>query len=353
MPDGYQRNVAIIGAGMVARTHVMALADLGHKLRLRAVYSRRPDATEAFARDATQRCGYSVAAYSSLQAICADPDIHWVIVLTPPNARLPIVEALAVAGKSILLEKPVERDLPAATQLVTTCEKANVTLGVVFQHRVRQASRALADLISGGTTGNLAMAEVFVPWWRDQSYYDEPGRGSYARDGGGVLISQAIHSLDLLLSLAGPVDAVQAMAHSTHLHQMEAEDYVTAAFRFKNGAAGSLIASTASYPGDAESITLHFSHCVARLQSGELRVIWRDGRTDITGETAATGGGADPMAFTHEWHRDVIEDFADSMVQDTPPLVPGRAALQVHALIGAIVQSSNEKRAVSVPDVKV
>jgi len=344
------QRVAIIGAGMVAKTHVMALADLGADLRLTGVLSRTPESAATLAADATGRCGYPVPLYGDLNALCADVD--WAIVLTPPNARMEIVQALAAAGKGILLEKPIERDLPAATQIVEICEDAGVSLGIVFQHRMRKASRDLADLIAGGTLGPLAMAEVNVPWWREQAYYDEPGRGTYARDGGGVLISQAIHSLDLMLSLTGPVAEVQAMAHTTALHRMEAEDYVTAGLRFANGAVGSLIASTASYPGDAESITLHFANAVARLQSGELRLHWRDGRTEVLGEVAATGGGADPMAFTHDWHRDIIADFADRFAAGTPPAVTGREGLKTHALITALIQSSTEKRTVMVPEVK-
>lgn len=345
-------NVAIIGTGMVAKTHVQALADLGNKLRLTAVYSRNHASAAALADDATAACGYDVAVYSTLDELCADATIAWVIVLTPPNARKDIVTRLAAAGKAILLEKPIERDLGAATKIVEVCEAANVPLGVVFQHRMRQASRELQALIADGVLGELAMAEVCVPWWRAQSYYDEPGRGTYARDGGGVLISQAIHALDLMLALTGPVSEVQTMAHNTILHDMEAEDYVTAGMRFENGAAGSLIASTASFPGDAESITLHFENCVACLKSGTLRLDWRDGRTETRGEVATTGGGADPMAFTHAWHRDVIEDFADCFVAGAPPAITGREALRVHALITAIVHSSDQKRTISVPELK-
>ena len=342
--------VGIIGAGMVAKTHVMALADLGDRLRLTGVLSRTHDSAESLANDAVARCGYAVKVYDHLDALCAD--IDWAIVLTPPNARVEIVTALAAAGKGILLEKPIERDLPAATRIVEVCAQAGVPLGLVFQHRMRKASRELADLIAGGTLGSLLMAEVNVPWWRDQAYYDEPGRGTYARDGGGVLINQAIHSLDLMLSLTGPVTEVQAMAHTTALHQMEAEDYVSAGLRFAGGAVGSMVASTANFPGEAESITLHFANVVARLHAGELHLVWRDGRKEVRGEVAATGGGADPMAFTHEWHRDIIADFADSFAAGTPPAITGRDALQVHALITALVQSSAEKRAVMVPQVE-
>lgn len=340
-------SVAVIGGGMVSKTHLLAIADSSDVLSLQGVFSRSEESRASLAADAENICGGGFTSYASLDDLCADPDIDFAIVLTPPNARLEITQKLAEAGKGILMEKPVERTLASAEKIVQICEDADVPLGIVFQHRVRAASKKLSTLISEGALGNLVLAEAAVPWWRDQSYYDEPGRGTYARDGGGVLISQAIHTMDLLLSLTGPVSEVMAMAHTTPLHAMESEDYVTASLRFENGAVGSLMASTAHYPGDAESISLHFENGVVHLQSGMLKVSWCDGREEVFGETASTGGGADPMAFTHEWHQDIILDFAKGLKEGRPPLVPGRTALQVHQLIEAIVASSKEKRVIA------
>jgi hypothetical protein len=155
---------------------------------------------------------------------------------------------------------------------------AGVPLGVVFQHRMREASQAALALVRGGTLGALGLAEISVPWWREQAYYDEPGRGTYARDGGGVLISQAIHTIDLALTLTGPVASVQAMTGTSRLHDMEAEDMAVSGLRFANGGLGWLTASTASFPGRSESITLHFEKASLHLAEGVLQVHWRDGR---------------------------------------------------------------------------
>ncbi len=342
-------SVALVGTGMVAHTHLLALADLTDTIRLKGIFSHTAPKAETFAKEASRLCATEVITYSDISALCADKDVAWVIVLTPPNARLEIVKMLAASGKSILMEKPIERTLEAATQIVKICEDAKVHLGIVFQHRARAASRHLSSLIEKKALGSLCIAEITVPWWRDQSYYDEPGRGTFARDGGGVLISQAIHTLDLMLSLTGRVTEVQALAHTTALHDMEAEDYVTAGLRFANGAVGTLTASTANFPGQAESITLHFTKCVASLHSGQLHLQWRDGRTESFGTSTTTGAGADPMAFTHDWHRDIIANFQESVQQNHAPLIPGRQALEVHALIEAILTSSHIKRAVAVP----
>lgn len=338
---------ALIGLGMVAGTHVRAIAATKGNIALRGVCARDADKGAAFAQEAASELGTAPKLYASPQEIADDPEIDFVIVATPPNARAEIVRSLANAGKHILLEKPIERTSAAAADIVSICDAAGIKLGVVFQHRMRGSALKLSELASEGALGALAVAEILVPWWREQSYYDEPGRGTYARDGGGVLISQAIHTLDLALTFTGPARKLQAFARTTALHEMESEDFVSAGLEFANGAVGSLTASTASYPGRAESITLHYAKASVRLESGKLLVDWRDGRQESFGEEAATGGGADPMAFTHEWHQKIIEDFAQAVAKDGKPLASGREALAVHQLIDALLESSRQERAIT------
>lgn len=339
--------VALIGLGMVSGTHVAALADLSHKVTLRGICARDSEKAERVAAEITATHGLRPQVYPDVAAIAADPDLDAAILCTPPNARADIVATLAAAGKHILMEKPIERTLPAARQIVQTCADAGVTLGIVFQHRMRASAQALADLLASGRLGDMALVEISVPWWREQAYYDEPGRGTYARDGGGVMISQAIHTMDLALSLTGPVTQVQAMASTTALHDMEAEDFVAAGLRFANGAAGSFTASTASFPGATETITIHGTKGSARLEGAELQIHWQDGTSETIGAKAASGGGADPMAFTHEWHQSIIEDFADAVAEARAPIVSGQSALAVHELIDALTRSSAEGRAIT------
>lgn len=341
------KRAVLIGAGMVARTHVAACID-APEVTLHGIQSRSPDRSRALADDAASRMGAGVTVYDSLDAVAADPDVDFAIVLTPPDARAAIIGPLAAAGKHILVEKPMGRDAAEAREIVRLCDAAGVTLGVVFQHRMRAASQQAAAMIASGDLGALGLVEITVPWWREQGYYDEPGRGSYARDGGGVMISQAIHSIDLALSLAGPVASVRAMTATTRFHAMEAEDFVTAGLSFVNGAVGSLVASTASYPGGAEAIALHFDAASLRLQSGQLHVAWRDGRTEVFGEAGGTGGGADPMAFTHAWHQGVIADFATALAQGRAPAIPGADGLAAHDLIDAITRSARTGSATKV-----
>lgn len=334
--------VGVVGLGMASRPHVRALHDLSERIEVRGVFSRDRHRRETFASD------NGWPAVDSIEALVSDPAIGAVLLLTPPNARIDLIETFAEAGKHILMEKPVERTTVAAQAVVKTCEAAGIRLGIVFQHRFRAASQKLKALIADGSLGALAAVRLTVPWWRPQAYYDEPGRGTVERDGGGVLINQAIHSLDLMLSLTGPVAEVQAIAGTTRLHSMETEDFVGAGLRFANGALGSLTATSAAYPGDAESIALDCEKASVHLQSGELMVRWQDGRTEAFGEPATTGGGSDPMDFPHEWHRALISDFLDAIESGRPPAITGREALSVHRLIDALLQSSAEGRAVAV-----
>lgn len=337
--------VAIVGVGMVAGIHARALQDLGDIAQVRGVYDRDRERLDAFCEK------WSLPGAASLEDLLAKSDIDVVIVLTPPNARRDIVAAAAAAHKHILLEKPLERDSSAGRELVDIAETAGVKLGVVLQHRYREASQRLRALVESGKLGALGIAQVTVPWWRPQSYYDEPGRGTYARDGGGVLINQAIHTLDLLQVYTGPIAEVMAMMGTSALHKMEAEDFVGAGIRFASGALGSIVATTAAYPGGAETIELGFENASVLLGSGTITVSYHDGTVDSFGEPATTGGGADPMAFPHDWHASAQRDFLEAVRDDRQPGVTGAEALKVHRLIDALVLSSKERRAVTLAEV--
>ncbi len=336
----------MIGAGMVADTHALACRD-SDLVELVGVCARSKASAQRYVERLSDAHDMQVRAFGSVAELAAS-DVDFVIVTTPPDARLEIVAALAEAGKPVLMEKPVERSLSAARDVVQLCQ-GRVPLGVLFQHRAADASKIMREKLP--ELGALHAVEITAPWWRDQSYYDAPGRGSYARDGGGVLMTQAIHVLDLALSFTGPVRAVQAFARTSSAHRMEAEDFVSSGLEFANGAVGSLVASTASFPGSSESIKLHGALASAEVSRGEL--IWhsRDGRSETFGKAASTGSGANPMAFSHGLHQRIIEDFATAIRQDRPPLVTGQEALNVHVLIDALTRSSRDRALVEVAHV--
>ncbi|MEM7021008.1 MAG: Gfo/Idh/MocA family oxidoreductase [Pseudomonadota bacterium] len=334
--------IAVIGLGMAVRPHAKSLVDLRDRAEVAYAFSRSAERREAFG----QRFDFPLT--GDLDAILADASVTAVMILTPPNSHLELVEACARAGKHILLEKPLERSTERAVRLVEAAEHAGVKLGVVLQSRFRPAAEHLRALLDQGRLGDLVAANIRCPWWRPQSYYDEPGRGTLERDGGGVLITQAIHGLDLLLSLTGPVSEVAAIAGTTSVHRMECEDFVGAGLRFASGAMGALMASTAVYPGHPEQIELIGTKASATLAAGVVTIDYQDGRQEVVGEEQGTGGGADPMDYPHDSHRALLTDFLDAIAEDRSPRVSGREALRVHRFIDAILQSAKTRQVVAV-----
>jgi predicted dehydrogenase len=326
-------HAALIGLGMVSRTYGEAIRN-SEKVALKTVYAPSMDSRESFTIDFVDVCD---SFSESLSDIADDPEIDFVIVATPPNARIEILQVMAEAGKPILMEKPIERTLKSATAVVEYCEAKSVPLGVMLQHRARPVVGNLIEKLDD--LGDILAAEVAVPWWRPQSYYDEKGRGTYIRDGGGVMIAQAIHTLDLMLALTGPALEVTAMCATTGLHDMEAEDFVSAGLKFESGAVGNILATTASFPGSGETITLHCRNGSARLESSRLLLSWQDGRTETFGDEADSTGSVD---IPYKPHQTVIEDFADAIAEGREPLIPGRSALDVHQLISAIEQAGRD-----------
>ena len=338
-----KRRIAVIGLGMAVTPHAKSLLDLAGRVEVAHAFSRSAARRQAFA----ERFPFPLA--DDLEAIAGDGSVTAVTILTPPNTHLELVERFAAAGKHILLEKPLEVSTERALALVRAAEAAGVKLGVVFQHRFREASLALRHRLEEGALGELAAANLVCPWWRPQGYYDEPGRGTLARDGGGVLITQAIHTLDLALSLTGPVAEVAAVCGTTRVHRMEAEDFAGAGLRFANGAYGALFATTAEYPGFPERIELIGTRATALLAAGVVTIHHQDGRQETIGEEQSTGGGADPMAFPHDAHRALLTDFLDALDQEREPTPSGREALRVHQFIDAVLRSSELRRDVAIP----
>jgi UDP-N-acetyl-2-amino-2-deoxyglucuronate dehydrogenase len=338
-----RHRIAIIGLGMAVTPHAKSLLDLQD--RVEVAYAMTPSAArrEAFAGR------FAFPTTDSLERIAGDRSITAVAVLTPPNTHLEIVEALARAGKHILLEKPLDVSTARAERLVGACRDAGVRLGVVLQHRFKPAAERLAAVLREGGLGYIVNCSTAIRVWRPQSYYDEPGRGTRARDGGGVLLTQGIHTLDLMLSLAGPVAEVCGYARTTPVHRMETEDLVSAAVRFASGALGVIDATTTAYPGSAERIDLIGTKGTASLAGTALALAYHDGRREeIAADASAGGTGADPMAFPHDYHLGVWRDFLAAIEEQRPPRISGEEALKVHRLIDALLAAGDSGGKVTV-----
>jgi predicted dehydrogenase len=325
--------IALVGLGPAALPHLRSLQDLNDRIELRYAFARDPRV------DRIQPYTGPVRLTDSLELILQDHEVQAVIVATPPSTHLEICERCFAAGKHVLLEKPIELNLERATRLLELATQAGLQLGVVLQHRFRQASQVLQKLLMDGRLGEVQAASVRVPWWRSQAYYNEPGRGTFARDGSGVLLTQAIHTLDLFRALVGVQSVKSAVVRQTQLHQMETEDHVSALLVLGNGAPGDLMATTAMYPGFPETIDIIGTLGTARLTGGNLQVHFLEGAPVIISSEGGTGSGANPMDFSHEPHRELIIDFMQAIFEKRAPSVSGAEALKTQALIGELLRA--------------
>jgi len=329
--------LAIVGLGMAVAPHAKSLLDLKDRVQVSHAFSPSEGRRQKFSSQ------FAFPISSSIEKVLEDRTVDAVLLLTPPNTHLELVERCAAAGKHVLLEKPLEVSTARAEKLVGIMQAANLKLGVVLQHRFRPAVEKLTGMLKEKQLGKLVSASTLIPVWRPQKgYYDQPGRGSKARDGGGVLLTQGIHTLDVFLSFAGPVKEVKSFVTTTPVHQMETEDLVSAAVKFESGALGVVHATTTAYPGFPERIELIGTLGTALLEGTSLKVQFVKGETvELKTDAGGGGTGADPMAFPHDWHRSVLADFLDSLEgTKQEPRVSGAEALKVHRFIDRLLQSA-------------
>jgi predicted dehydrogenase len=326
--------IGIVGLGLAVKPHALALRDLAAKVDVIGAFSPSAARRAAFAE------AWGMPVVDSLGALQDDPRVDALLILTPPRTHAELAIAAARAGKHVLLEKPIDVDLPQALALVEAVEGCNRKLAVMFQHRFRPGALALRRLLEEGALGELLSVSASIRWWRSAEYFAQPGRGTKARDGGGVLLTQSIHTLDLLLDLAGPARTVMAACRTSPLRAIDTEDIACATVTYASGAVGVIDATTVAWPGYPERIDVAGTRGSAVLE-GERLVAQIPGQAPIVAEgSAAGGGGADPMAFSHGPHQLLIEDFVDAVREDRPPRASGRSALAVHALIDAMLASS-------------
>jgi UDP-N-acetyl-2-amino-2-deoxyglucuronate dehydrogenase len=311
-----KHRVGIIGLGMALKPHLQSLEELSDRVEIVACFTPSTERRKAFAANSKHRVVHSLA------PILSDRSIDVVFVLTPPMAHLELVEHCAEAGKHVLLEKPIDVSSERARRAVAAMDKAGRKFAIMLQHRFRAASQQLAKAVRAGELGPLVSGCASIRWWRTPEYFAQPGRGMKARDGGGVLITQAIHTLDLFQSLGGP---------------------------FANGAVGTIDATTVAYPGFPERIELAGEKGTAVLAAETLDFYFKDGRHMHHEGAVSKSGGADPMAFANDAHKALIVDFLDAIDANREPTTSGREALKVHLLIEAMLRSAGEGKAITVP----
>jgi predicted dehydrogenase len=325
--------VGIIGTGAIANMHARAYKQIGFSVRV--CTDSREDAGRAFAaaHDAEFVPGYA--------DVCRHPEVDFVDLCTLPDVRLEPLRACVAAGKPLQVQKPIATTLEIAREMVDTARAAQIPLGVVSQHRFDDSSQFVHAAIRAGRLGRLLQCDAYVKWYRTPEYYARPVKGSWKGEGGGALINQGIHQIDLLRWMVGPVRDLFAMWQLGALHRIESEDIVNALVRFANGATGVIQASTAFSPGYTERVEIHGTKGTAVI-SGDKLTTWdvRDdeGTPPPLARTVASGA-SDPMAISLEPFERQFLDFADAIRTGRRPLIAGEDGLQALELVDAIYRS--------------
>jgi UDP-N-acetyl-2-amino-2-deoxyglucuronate dehydrogenase len=336
----------IIGAGAIATFHAQAVAasDGG---RLLGVVSRRRASAEAFAQ-----LHDIPFASDDVNELLRQPGLGAVCITTPSALHLePALQAIR-AGKHLMIEKPLDATVEGTDHILREAEKAGVRVGSIFQARFGDAARALKAAVDAGRFGRMVLASCYVKWNRTAEYYTG-WKGRISEDGGGALINQAIHGVDLLQWFAGM--PVEVFAWTTQrIHKIESEDTCVAALKFGGGAFGTIEASTALWPGFSRRIEICGENGSAVMEdddiaSWEFRVpLPGDDRLRATRESASMGSGAAaPMAIKNEGHVRQIQDFIDGIRERRPFFIEGREARKAVALVRAIYESAASGKSVT------
>ena len=332
--------IGIIGTGAIAGMHARAYKNIGHTVRVCTNVTE--DKGRAFA---AEHGAEFVAGY---EEVCRHPEVDIVDVCTFPSFRLDVVRACAESRKPVQVQKPIATTIETAREMLEIARTAGIVLGVVSQHRFDRASLFLSSAIRAGRLGTLLQCDAYVKWWRSDEYYARPVKGSWATEGGGALINQAIHQVDLLLWFAGPVRELFGMWQIGAAHTIESEDIVNAVLRYETGATGVVQAATALWPGYSERVEVHGTKGSAIITGDQLTTwdVQDDSGDPPPLASAVASGASNPMAISVESFERQFADFADAIRTRREPLVSGEEGYRALALVDAIYRSCRTARAV-------
>ena len=345
-----QFGFGIVGAGTIAHIHARAIAAIPNA-RITGIYSTGIEKAEAFAKE------HSCMAFRSLEEMLKAPGIDIVCICTPSGIHMePVLKCIA-AGKHCLIEKPLEVTLERCDRIIEEAEKAGVKIGVVFPSRFYNESLRIREAIDENKFGALALGSAYVKWSRTEAYYQSAAwRGTWQYDGGGALMNQGIHSVDLLQWYMGPVVSVQAFSANIRHKQIEVEDTIVAALHFRNGAVGTLECSTAVYPGSLKRIEIMGTDGTAILEESNL-IKWQFRAEEQQEDTsipaagkAVQGGVADPADISYMGHQKQIENLLLAIENGNTPLIDGREGRKAVEIVLAVYESARTGRLVYVGD---
>ena len=342
------KKFGIIGCGMIANFHAKAIQAAGGTLI--ACFDTKPESADKLAGQYP-----GCKPYHSLATFLADADIDIVTVGTPSGAHLEPAIAAAEAKKHVVVEKPLEITLERCNKIIAACTKNNVLLATIFHSRFHDSSLALKSAIDAGRFGRLTLGDAIVKWYRTQEYYDSGAwRGTWELDGGGALMNQAIHTIDLLTWLMGPVAEVTAHTALLAHERIDVEDTAVATLKFANGALGTIVGTTASYPGYLKRVEISGSKGSAILEEEDIiRWDFADSLpTDATvleamaNRKSGGGGAADPAAINFSGHAKLFANMIAAIDGKEKIVVDGPEACRSVKIILAIYESAKTGQAV-------
>jgi len=341
----------IIGLGMISHFHAKAIQEM-KGARLVAVASRDAAKAVDFAAQ------YGAEGVGSYRALVERDDIDIVTICTPSGAHLEPTIMAAEHGKHVLCEKPLEVTLPRLDRMIEVCRRRRVLLGGIFPSRTSEVYQRIKRAVDAGRLGRITLGSAYVKWWRPQSYYDSAAwRGTQKLDGGGCLMNQGIHTIDLLQWFMGPAVEVRAFTARLAHTRIEVEDAAAAAIRFKNGALGVIEGATSAWPGHAKRIELCGDQGGVATREDDL-VTWtfaKAAKSDaallarLGARDTGKGGAADPKAISFVGHQRQFEDFVAALRTGRAPMVDGREGRKAVELILAIYKSARSGKTVRLP----
>jgi predicted dehydrogenase len=330
--------VGLLGAGNISETHARAVKAIPGA-EVVAVCGSNPE------RVRTMCSEYGGTAYHELAKFLTHRPMEMVIIGSPSGVHAEQGIAAAQRGLHVLTEKPIDISVERADSLIAACAQAGVKLGVIFQDRFKPDIQRLKQLVSDGTIGKPLLADARVKWYRPPDYYGQSRwRGTYALDGGGALINQGVHTVDLLLWLMGDVADVQACTR-TLLHKIETEDTALALIEFSNGAVGVFQGTTAAYPGYPRRVEVTGSEGTVilehdRIVAINLRKPYDGPVSTVTADQSPSASS--PLVSDIRGHQAAIEDFVRAIEKGISPACDGREARKSLALVEAIYRASKE-----------
>jgi UDP-N-acetyl-2-amino-2-deoxyglucuronate dehydrogenase len=323
----------MIGTGAISHKHAQAYRNIGFELTV---------CTDIFEPAGRKFAGqYGCEFVGTYEELCRHPKVDYVDVCTFPDFRLQPIEICAESKKHVQVQKPISTSLETARRMIETAKKGGIVLGVVSQHRFDDSSQFLYKAVRDGRLGKILQCDCYVKWYRSAEYYSRPIKGSWATEGGGALINQGIHQLDILRWISGPVREVFGYWQLGALHRIESEDVVNAVVRYENGATGVIQAATAFWPGYTERVEFHGTKGTAVI-SGDRLTTW-DVQND-SGEPAplsanVASGASDPMAISLEPFERQFRDFGNAIEKGVQPLITGEEGYHALELCMSVYES--------------